>query len=224
MADIVLGLLAVLAGASMLLAGQFVLRLVFPIWGFFVGFSFGAALVADLADERFLGTVLGWMLGLLAGIICAVLAYFSYYIAVVIAMGGFGFAIGSGLITAIGIDWSWVAVLTGMAVGLVIGVLAMVADVPMIVLVVLSSFAGAVGVVGGLMLVFGALETADFTDPAFTDAVQDGWIWASLLLVLAVIGILVQSRQRAMMRRSVREYWYAEARVAGSDPLDRPAV
>ena len=223
MADIVLGLLAVLAGASMLLAGQFVLRLVFPIWGFFVGFSFGAALVADLADERFLGTVLGWMLGLLAGIVCAVLAYFSYYIAVVIAMGGFGFAIGSGLVTALGIDWSWVAVLVGMAVGLVIGVLAMVADVPMIVLVVLSSFAGAVGVVGGLMLVFGALETADFTDPAFTDTVQDGWLWASLLLVLAVIGILVQSRQRAMMRRSVREYWYAET-LTGPDPLDRPAV
>jgi hypothetical protein len=224
MADIVLGLLSVLAGAAMLLAGQFVLRLVFPIWGFFVGFSFGAGLVADLADERFLGTVLGWILGLLAGIVCAVLAYFSYYVAVVIAMGGVGFAIGSGLVTALGIDWSWVAVLTGMLVGFVIGLLAIFADVPMIVLVVLSSLAGAVGVVGGIMLVFGALETADFTNPAFTDAVQDSWIWGLLLLVLAVAGILIQSRQRAMMRRSVREYWYAETRVTGPDALDRPAL
>ena len=64
MADILLGLLAIVAGAAMLVAGQFVLRLVIPVWGFFAGFAFGAGLVAELADERFLGTVLGWVLGL----------------------------------------------------------------------------------------------------------------------------------------------------------------
>ena len=42
MADILLGLLAIIAGGAMLLAGQFVLRLVIPIWGFFAGFAVGA--------------------------------------------------------------------------------------------------------------------------------------------------------------------------------------
>ena len=63
MADIILGVLAILAGGVMLFAGQFVLRFVLPIWGFFAGFAFGAGLVAGLADERFLGTVLGWVWG-----------------------------------------------------------------------------------------------------------------------------------------------------------------
>ena len=119
MVDILLGLLAIFAGAAMLLAGQFVLRLVLPIWGFFVGFAFGAGLVSNLADERFLGTVLGWVLGLVFALIFALFAYLYFYVAVVIAMAAFGFAIGSGLVVALGIDWSWVAVLVGLLIGAV---------------------------------------------------------------------------------------------------------
>ena len=62
---------------------------------------------------------------------------------------------------------------------------------PMIVLVVFSSFAGAVGVVAGLMLLVGSLNSADFTQGSFTDAVQDGWGWYLMLLVLALGGIVV---------------------------------
>src|SRR3954451_11663670 len=102
MADILLGLLAIIAGGAMLLAGQFVLRLVIPIWGFFAGFAFGAGIVANFADEHFLGTVLGWVLGLVFAVIFAVLAYLYYYVAIVLAMGAAGFAIGSGFIIAIG--------------------------------------------------------------------------------------------------------------------------
>ena len=86
MADILLGLLAIVAGGAMLFAGQFVLRLVIPIWGFFAGFAFGAGIVAKSADEHFLGTVLGWVLGLVFAVLFAVLAYLYYYVAIVIAI------------------------------------------------------------------------------------------------------------------------------------------
>src|SRR6478735_8621224 len=137
MADILLGILAIIAGGAMLLAGQFVLRLVIPIWGFFAGFAFGAGLVAELADERFLGTVLGWVLGLVFALVFAVLAYLFYYVAIILAMGAFGFAIGSGVVVALGIDWNWLAVLVGVALGVVIGIASIVANMPMIVLVIL---------------------------------------------------------------------------------------
>ena len=211
MADILLGLLAIIAGGAMLVAGQLVLRLMLPIWGFFAGFAFGAGLVADLADDRFLGTVLGWVLGLVFALVFALLAYLYYYVAVVIAMAAFGFAIGSGLVVALGIDWNWLAVLVGLFVGAIIGLAAIFADVPMIVLVILSSFAGAVGVVGGIMLLVGALDSADFTRGDFTNTVNNSWAWSLLLLVLAFAGILIQARQRALMRRSIQEAWYAEA-------------
>src|SRR3954447_12386796 len=106
MADILLGVLAILAGGAMLFAGQFVLRLVLPIWGFFAGFAFGAGLFAQLADEHVLRTVLGWVSGLVCAVIFALLAYFFYAVAVIIAMAAFGYVIGAGLVVALGIDWN----------------------------------------------------------------------------------------------------------------------
>ena len=188
----------------MLFAGQFVLRLVLPIWGFFAGFAFGAGLFAGLADERFLGTVLGWVTGFVFALIFAVFAYLYYAVAVILAMAAFGFAIGSGLVVALGIDWNWVAVLVGVAVGAVLGLVSVFGNMPMIVLAVFSSIAGAVSVVAGLMLLVGSLDSADFTQSAFTDAVQDSWGWYLMLLVLALVGIVAQTRQRLAMRRTIQ--------------------
>ena len=210
MADIILGLLAIIAGGAMLVAGQFVLRLVIPIWGFFAGFAFGAGLVADFANEHFLGSVLGWVLGLVFAVVFAVLAYLYYYVAIVIAMGAAGFAIGSGIVVALGISWNWVAVLVGLAVGILVGLVSVFTNVPMIMLVVIGSIAGAVGVTGGLMLLFGSLNSADFSRGDFTNTVSNSFGWWLLLVVLAIGGIVIQVRQRALMRQSVHEVWYAE--------------
>ncbi len=212
MADIVLGLFAIVAGAVMLFAGQFVLRIVLPIWGFFAGFAFGAGLWAQLADERFLGTVLGWVTGLFFALVFAVFAYLYFAVAVVLAMAAFGFAIGSGLVVALGIDWNWVAVLVGLAFGAVLGLVSVFGNMPMVVLSVFSAIAGAVSVVAGLMLLVGSLESADFTQGSFTTAIQDSTGWYLLLLVLAVVGIIAQARERSAMTRTVQETWYAESR------------
>ena len=211
MADIILGLFAILAGGVMLFAGQFVLRFVLPIWGFFAGFAFGAGLFAELADERFLGTVLGWVTGLIFALIFAVFSYLYYAVAVILAMAAFGFAIGSGLVVALGIDWNWIAVLVGLVFGAVLGLVSVVGNMPMIVLAVVSSLAGAVSVVAGLMLLIGSLDSADFTDGTFVEAVQASWGWYVLLLALVIVGIIAQTRQRVAMRRTVRESWYAES-------------
>ena len=84
------------------------------------------------------------------------------------------------------------------------------ANMPMIVLVVFSSIAGAVGVVGGLMLLVGSLDSADFTQGRLHRRGPNSWAWYLLLLVLAFVGIFVQARQRALMRRTIQEVWYAE--------------
>ncbi len=212
MADIIVGVLAIIAGSAMLVAGQFVLRLVIPVWGFFAGFAFGAGIVAGFADERFLGTVLGWVLGLVFAVIFALLAYLYYYVAIVLAMGAAGFAIGSGIVVALGISWNWVAVLVGLVVGIVLGLVSVFANMPMIVLVVVGSIAGAVGVTGGLMLLVGSLDSADFSSGDFTDTVSNSFGWSLLLLVLAVGGIIIQALQRALVRQSIRETWYADVR------------
>ena len=210
MVDIVVGILAIIAGGVMLFAGQYVLRVLLPIWGFFAGFAFGAGLFAGLADERFLGSVLGWISGLVCALLFAVLAYLYYAVAVVLAMAAFGFAIGSGLVIALGIEWNWVAVLVGVMVGAVLGLVAVVGNMPMVVLIVLSSIAGAVSVVAGLMLMVGSLNSSDFNAASFSQSVDDSWGWYLTLLVLILVGVVAQIRQRATWRRTVRETWYVE--------------
>ncbi|KQR11911.1 hypothetical protein [Cellulomonas sp. Leaf334] len=214
MADILLGILAIVAGGVMLFAGQFVLRLVLPIWGFFAGFAFGAGLFASLADESFLGTAFGWVSGFVFAVIFAVLAYLYYAVAVILAMAAFGYVIGAGLIVALGIDWSWVAVLSGVAVGAIFGIVSVVGNMPMVVLAVASSLAGAVSVVAGVMLLVGTLNSADLEDGRFSSALDASWTWWALLLVLALIGFVAQTRQRVAVRRSVDEAWHAQSRTA----------
>lgn len=209
MADIALGVLAVLAGALLCFGGAGLLRIIFPIWGFFAGFAFGAGLVAGFSEEHFLGTVLGWVLGLVFALVFAVLAYSIYAIAVLIVMASMGFALGSGLIVALGIDWNWVAVLIGAALGLLLGVAALVTDLPMVLLAVVTSVTGAVGVVTGLMLVFGAMDSSEFSDSSFIERVNDDWWWYVLFGVLAVGGVFVQSLNAAAMRRGMRDGWFA---------------
>lgn len=209
MADILLGFLAIVAGIALLVSGQFVLRFLIPIWGFFAGFAFGAGLVSAFADEHFLGTVLGWVLGLVFAVVFMILAYLYYYAAIVIAMAAAGFAIGSGIVVALGISWNWVAVLVGIAAGAAVGIAAVLVDMPMIVLIVVGAIAGAVSVTLGLMLWFGTLNTSEFTRGDYTKTVEVSPGWLVLLVVLAIVGIVIGARQRMAMR-SMRETWYAE--------------
>jgi len=116
-ADFFLGVLAILAGLVFCFSGYLWLRIVLPVWGAFVGFAFGAGLVAGLGGDRFLGEVLGWVVGLAFALLFAALAYAYFAFAVVIAMTSVGFAIGAGLVVALGVDWSWVAVIVGVLVG-----------------------------------------------------------------------------------------------------------
>ncbi len=40
---------------------------------------------------------------------------------------------------------------------------------------------------------------------------SNNFLWWLLFVVLAIGGIVIQFRQRALMNQSVREVWYAEA-------------
>lgn len=207
MADFFLGVLAILAGLVFCFSGYLWLRIVLPVWGAFVGFAFGAGLVAGLGGDRFLGEVLGWVVGLAFALLFAALAYAYFAFAVVIAMTSVGFAIGAGLVVALGVDWSWVAVIVGVLVGAVVCVASILVNLPAVVLTTVSAIGGAIAVVAGLMLVTGAMESADFTRDAFADQVHDDWWWYVVFVTLAVVGTISQMRDAAAMRRSLATGW-----------------
>jgi Domain of unknown function (DUF4203) len=207
--DVVFALLVILAGGLFCFYGYLAFRVIIPIWGAVVGFSLGAGLIAAATDEGFLRTGLAWIVAIGLAVLFAVLAYLFYWVAVVLAMGSIGFALGTAVMSALGVDWNWVVVLVGVAAGALLAVLAIVADLPMILLVVLSAFAGASTVTAGIMVLTGAIGTDEFTDDAITAHASDDWWWYVVYLALAGAGVVYQARSMARIRGSMRDSWEA---------------
>jgi hypothetical protein len=191
--DVVLGILAVLIGLLFCFRGYLAMRLVIPVWGAFAGFMLGAGLVASFADEGFLASALGWLVG--AGV------------SVLLAMAAIGFAIGASVMVALGVTWSWLIVLVGVAVGVVLALIAVVADLPMVLLTVLTALGGASVTVAGVMLLFGQVSVDDFDSASTTHTLDDQWWWYALYLGLAVAGMIAQARATESLRASLRQSW-----------------
>jgi hypothetical protein len=183
------------------------MRLIIPIWGAFTGFMLGASLVDLWEDSGFLATALGWIVGLVLALVFGLLAYLYYEVCVVIAMAAIGFALGTGFMVAIGVSWSWLIILIGVAVAVVLGFVAIVADLPMAILSLLTAAGGAVVVIAGLMLVFGVIDLDAFDSVATTERIQDSWWWYALFLALTITGMVAQMRTTMELRTSLRESW-----------------
>ena len=209
MNSVLFGLVAIVAGVVFCFRGYLAFRLVIPIWGAFVGFSFGAGLVAGLGDDRFLGSAVGWVVAVATAVVFAALAYFFFEVAVAMAMGSLGFALGTTVVIALGIDWTWLVILAGVALGIALAYFAIVAELPMALLVFISATGGASAITTGLLLVTGALSTAELSDSA---AVEDAthWWWYALYFGLALAGVIVQLSAMTERRASLRESWAAE--------------
>jgi hypothetical protein len=207
MGDVIVGLLAIVVGAAFCLRGYLAMRLIIPIWGAFTGFMLGASLVDLWEDSGFLATALGWIVGLVLALVFGLLAYLYYEVCVVIAMAAIGFALGTGFMVAIGVSWSWLIILIGVAVAVVLGFVAIVADLPMAILSLLTAAGGAVVVIAGLMLVFGVIDLDAFDSAATTERIQDSWWWYALFLALTITGMVAQMRTTMELRTSLRESW-----------------
>jgi len=214
MRDVVFGLVAMVAGLVFCFRGFLTMRVVIPIWGAFAGFSLGAGLIAELTDSRFLRTVGGWTLGVVLALVFGVLAYLYYEVSIVIGAGAVGFALGSTLMVALNVTWTWVIVLVGVAVGVLLALAAIVADLPMIVLTVLTALGGASATVAGLMLLTGTLTADDLTRPAITERVDDSAAWWIIYAALAIFGMVAQVRALDSLTMSVRSEWDAERSAA----------
>jgi hypothetical protein len=201
-------LLAIGIGAIFCFRGYIALRAVIAAWGALVGFVLGASIGGD--DAGILTTAFSWILGIVLALVFAVVAYLYYAVSIALAMGSIGFTLGASLIVALGISWSWLIVLSGLALGIALAVIALVADVPTVLLVVLSAAAGASAITGGIMLLAGTLGTDDITvSAAITEQLNDDWYWYAIWIVLAIVGVVAQLRFSDRMDAEMREAWQA---------------
>ncbi len=207
MKDVIVGLAAIVIGGVFCFWGYFAMRLVIPIWGFFAGFVLGAGATSWIDNSEFLSTVLGWVLGFFIGLLFAVIAYLFYEIAIVLTFAAIGFTFGADLMIALNIDWEWFVILIGIAVGILFGIFAVVVQLPMAVLVVFSTIDGALTATAGLMLVFNAVDIADFDNTKVVDVIDDAWWWWLIAFGLAIVGFVSQMKAITTMRLTMRQAW-----------------
>ena len=215
MNDIVVGIVALLTGTVFCFRGYLAMRLVIPIWGAFAGFMLGAGLVAG--DAGFLGNALGWLVGIALAVVFGMIAYLYYEVSVIIGMIGIGFVLGTSLMVALGVTWSWLIVLSGVVLAVVLAFVAIAGDLPMVLLTVLTALAGASTIVAGLMLLVGTVDLEDFDIGVTTENVADNWWWFVLYGGLVVGGIVAQFTDVDRRRDSLREAWATGVRSTYSD-------
>jgi hypothetical protein len=207
MQDVIFGLVAIGAGVLFCFAGYFAFRLIIPVWGAFVGFATGAGIVTSVSGDGFLRTGIGWIVGLALAVVFALVAYLYYQVAIVIALGSIGFALGTSLLVALDVSWTWLVVAGGLAVALLLAIVAIRTDLPKILLVVLSALGGASAITTGLMLLVGTVDSAGFGDADTTERVDAGWWWYAIYAALALTGVVMQARSVDRLRASAREAW-----------------
>ena len=193
--DFLIGLLILVVGAAFCFAGYRFFRILIAIWGFFAGFNLGASGMAALFGQNFLGTVTGWVLGIVVGLVIAMLAYFLYYFAIVVLGASVGYAIGSGLMGAIGLNNpGFLSVIVGVVLAVILTILVLALNLPKLLIMVLTAIGGAAAIVSGFLLLFGQIPLAALQYGFAAAAIRASWIWSLVVIVLAVVGFVAQWR------------------------------
>lgn len=205
--DVVIGILSLVVGAVFCFRGAVAMRYVIALWGAFVGFMLGAGIVAGVDDTGFLRTVLAWIVACVGAIAVGTLAYAFYEIAVIVAMASIGFTLGTTVMVAFGVSWSWVVILVGVVVGAALAVITLAANLPALLLLVLSSFGGATAIITGVMLLVNSVDSSEFTRTDAIEKIHTSWGWWVAYIALAVAGMVSQARDLSSASESMHDQW-----------------
>jgi len=190
---IIVGLLAIVIGAAWATYGLKAFVILLPIWAFFAGLLGGAHWAMTFLGEGFLGTTTSWAIGLVVGVVLALLSYFWYYAAITLVGGIAGYALGAGIMEALGFE-GFLQVLVGLLAGAGLAVLVFVAAVPIFLVILLTAMSGAAAVVNGVLLFLGRIQLDDLQAGIGQGLMTDGLIGIAAWIVLAVLAFLYQVR------------------------------
>ena len=190
--DFLIGILALIAGAGLCLAGLRIFFIMLPIWGFVAGFFMGGALVTAVFDDGFLATTFGIVVGLVFGVIFALISYFYWYFAVLLAFGYTGGVLAGALFSSLGVDADWLLFIIGLA-GAALFVFAAVAfQLPALLVVANTALAGAAIAIGGLLLVINRVDRDEIGSGVVWEKINDNWFLWIVWLVAAAVGVGAQ--------------------------------
>ncbi len=196
MTDVIVGVIAIVAGAIFCFRGYLAMRTMISLWAGFVGFALGAALVAGFTQQPLLDGPVAWAGAIAAALLLAWLAYVFYAAAVVLTMGSVGYGLGTAVVGPLGLP-AWALGVSGLVGGLLLVVIALATNLPAVLLIVAAAFGGASAIVTGIAVLLGLLPVSHL-EPDAVAPTLDGNPWLGVVyLILVVAGIASQARRRS---------------------------
>lgn len=190
--DLLVGIILIVLGAFLALAGLRVFFLALPIIGFIVGMSAGLALMDRLFDNQFLSTTTGIVVGLILGVIGAVISYLWWYVAIILGAAFIGANIGTGFMNLINVDSQWLIFIAAVICAIALALLTIFLNLPIYWVIVNTAFVGATLLIGGLMLVLNRIDRDDLGYGAIWAAIDESWFWLIAWIVIAAVGMGAQ--------------------------------
>lgn len=216
--DYFVAILGIVIGLSICFFGIWYFFFMLPIWGFLGGFLLGAAATTALFGDGFLATGLGIVIGLVVGIIGAIISYFYWYVAVLMAAGVAGWAVGLALFGTLGVDTDWLLFLIGLISAIVFILGALFINYPIYLIVANTALGGAVIAIAGMLLVFNEIERIELGTGEVWNRIQDNWWLWIVWLVLSLAGIFVQLRKMDEVNLPEKRWTKVQALSVGPVP------
>jgi hypothetical protein len=179
-------------GFILAFAGYRFFLFLLPIWGFFWGFGLGAQSIQALFGEGFLSSITSWVVGFFLGLIFAVLSYLFFAAAVAIMAGSLGYALGVGIMLAIGFDMGFLTWIVGILLSFLVVVGVFVLDLYKWAIIIATSVMGAGVVVGTFLFIFGGLPTSELVANPVKAGLNASPIWWIVGIAVIVMGISAQ--------------------------------
>jgi hypothetical protein len=199
-------------------SGYRLFLLLLPIWGFFSGFLFGAETVQALLGQAFLATITSWLVGFLVGALFAILAYLFYMFGVALLAGTLGYAVGVGLMMAIGFDMGVLPWLVGIVLSIAFAVGAIALNLQKWIIIVASGLLGAGIIVGTFLYLFSGQPPAQLSQNPVRTMLQNQPFWLVVYVIVAVLGVVAQYESTRRMEVDLQEHATRKAAPPASEP------
>ena len=191
--DVFVALVAVAVGLVVCFFGYRIFRLLLPFLGFFVGLIVGAQVVASIFGEGFLATIIGIVAGLVVGLLFGALAYLWWWLGVILAFGGMGYALGAAILPAIGIENSGIFnFVLGLASAAVFAIIAIVLRMPKLIVIAVTGLWGSGAIIASWLILTNQLEPDQLGFGAVDAVVGESFFWLLVFFGVAVVGMAFQ--------------------------------
>lgn len=185
-------IIALFFGFVLLTGGYRFFLILLPIWGFFYGFGLGAQSMQAIFGVSFLATLSSWIVGFLMAAMFALLSYVFYFFGIGVIAFSLGYAVGVGLLEAIGLDFGFIVWLVGVILGGLVVVATFMLNIQKYIIIGATSILGSGITIGTFLWLFGGLPSAALFQNPVRAALQSSPLWFIVFLVLAALGAVAQ--------------------------------